>query len=158
MSQRLRLRAATQEDTDLLLDWRNDVRTRMASQNTTEVRRDDHVKWLAGSLRDENRILMVAEENEIPVGTVRADLKNGVYDVSWTVAPGARGRGVGKAMVALFLSQLPGVVRADVKKDNHASACIAESAGMQLFREERGVLHYKRGDVATFGRKRDNQR
>jgi RimJ/RimL family protein N-acetyltransferase len=148
MSQGLRLRAATHEDSDLLLGWRNDPHTRMASQHTTEVQRDEHLKWLESSLRDEKRILMVAEEETIPVGTVRADLKDGVYVLSWTVAPGARGRGVGKAMVALFLSQLPGAVRAEVKKENQASVRIAEFAGLQFVREDRGVLLYKRGNVS----------
>ena len=148
MSEGLRLRAATQEDTDLLLAWRNDFQTRMASQHTTEVRREDHYEWLEGLLRDDSRILMVAEEAGIPVGTVRADLKNGVYELSWTVAPSARGRGVGKAMVALFLSRLSGVVCARVKKDNRASARIAEFAGMRLVSEERGVLLYRRADVS----------
>ena len=147
MYQGLRLRAATHLDCDLLLGWRNDARTRMASQHTTEVQRDDHLKWLASSLRDEKRILMVAEADNIPVGTVRADLKDGVYELSWTVAPGARGRGIGKAMVALFISQLAGDVRAQVKKENRASIRIAEFAGLQLVREERGVLLYKRGHV-----------
>ena len=52
MSQSLRLRAATAEGRDLLLEWRNDSRTRMASQQTTEVQRGDHLKWFANSLRD----------------------------------------------------------------------------------------------------------
>ena len=148
MSQSLRLRAATEEDRDLLLEWRNDARTRMASQHTSEVHKDDHLKWLASSLRDDKRVLMVAEDDDTPVGTVRADLKDGVYELSWTVAPGARGRGIGKAMVALFVSQLSGPIQAKVKKDNRPSVRIAEFAGLQLVREEGGFLLYGRRGVS----------
>ena len=148
MSQSLRLRAATAEDRDLLLEWRNDPRTRMASQHTTEIPRDDHLRWFADSLRDETRVLMVAEVDDTPVGTVRADLKDGVYELSWTVAPTARGQGIGKAMVALFVSRLPGPIQAAVKEDNRASARIAEFAGLELVSEERGFLLYRRSGVS----------
>ena len=37
----------------------------------------------------------------VPVGTVRADHSKGVYELSWTVAPAARGQGVAKEMVAM---------------------------------------------------------
>jgi RimJ/RimL family protein N-acetyltransferase len=144
MPTELRLRAVTLEDADLLLEWRNDPITRMASQETTEVQRDDHLQWLTNSLQDEKRILLIAEENEVPVGTVRADWDDAGYALSWTVAPDARGRGVGKSMVALFVAQFTGTVRADVKKENRASARIAEFAGMKCEREENGVFRYKR--------------
>lgn len=147
MSAELRLRAVTLQDADLLLEWRNDPVTRMASQETMEIRMDDHLRWLASSLANEKRVLLIAEENDVPVGTVRADGDDAGYALSWTVAPSARGRGVGKAMVALFARRFPGPVRAEVKKENRASARIAEFAGMKLEKEENGVLCYKRGPV-----------
>jgi RimJ/RimL family protein N-acetyltransferase len=140
----LRLRAANLGDADVLLEWRNDFLTRMASRDTGVVERDDHLEWLARSLQDVNRILLVAEQHDVPVATVRADLVDGVHELSWTVAPRARGRGVGKRVVALFADRFPGALRAEIKADNDASASIAESVGMHLEKEENGMLHYKR--------------
>lgn len=148
MPEELRLRSATLRDAALLLEWRNDSHTRTASRNTHVVERDDHLKWLASSLDNKNRILLVAEEDGVPVGTVRADLIDGIHELSWTVAPSARGRGVGKRMVALFARQFPGTVRAEVKKSNDASARIAQFAGMKFEKEENGVSHYRRMSVA----------
>ena len=144
MPEELRLRPATPGDAAILLEWRNDSHTRVASHNTEAVERDDYLKWFASSLDNKNRILLVAEEDGVSVGTVRADLIDGIHELSWTVAPSARGRGVGKRMVALFAREFPGTVRAEVKKGNDASARIAKFAGMKLEKEENGVLHYKR--------------
>jgi ribosomal-protein-alanine N-acetyltransferase len=147
----LRLRAATRDDAKLLLEWRNDQRTRLASQRSDEIQEADHLDWLSRSLANVNRMLMIAEEEGVPVGTVRADYSEGTYELSWTVAPGARGRGIGKAMVALFVAELPGELFANVKKANAASARIAEAAGMRLEREDNGTLRYFRPEVSEFG-------
>jgi len=144
MSDTIRLRSATIQDTDLLLEWRNDPQTRKVSHHTAEVQRDEHISWLTKTLNNANRRLFVAEENGVPVGTVRADLSDGVYELSWTVAPNARGRGVGKRMVALLASQISGPIRAEVKAGNASSIRIAEYAGMEYDREDNGVLHYRR--------------
>ena len=140
----IRLRAVTIQDADLLLDWRNDPETRNASHNTVTVQREEHIAWLTKTLSNARRQLFVAEESGVPVGTVRADLSDGVYELSWTVAPNARGRGVAKRMVALLTSQISEPIRAEVKCGNMASAKIAEHAGMEFYREADGVLHYRR--------------
>ena len=144
MSDRMRLRPVTIEDTDLLLVWRNDLQTRMASHITEEIKRDIHVSWLTRSLDNPSRRLFIAEEDGVPVGTVRADYSDGVYELSWIVAPHARGRGVGRRMVALLANQISEPIRAEVKVGNETSIRIAEYAGMQYDREDNGVLHYRR--------------
>ena len=144
MSEPITLRLTTIQDADLLLEWRNDPETRKASHNTAEVQRDEHVTWLSRTLSNPNRRLFVAEEDGVPVGTARADLSEGVWELSWTVAPNARGRGVAKRMVALLASQISEPIRAEVKAGNLASVRIAEHAGMKFDREANGVLHYAR--------------
>jgi len=144
MNESITLRPATIQDADLLLEWRNDPKTRKASHNTAEVERDEHVSWLSRTLNNPNRRLLVAEENATPVGTVRADFSEAVWELSWTVAPNARGRGVANQMVVLLASQIYEPIRAEVKAGNIASLRTAEHAGMEFDRETDGVLHYKR--------------
>ncbi len=144
MAGKLTLRPATREDAELLLGWRNDPRTREASHDTRVIPREEHLAWLSSVLADPDRQLFVAEEDGVPVGTVRADFRDGAWVLSWTVAPDARGRGVGKRMVALLVERLAGPVRAEIKVGNMASVRIAEHAGLVLDREEDGVLHYHR--------------
>ncbi|MDA3970194.1 MAG: GNAT family N-acetyltransferase [Desulfobulbaceae bacterium] len=144
MNETITLRPATMRDADMLLDWRNDPETRKASYNTSEVTKNDHIAWLTKTLDNSNRRLFVAEEDGAPIGTVRADLSEGVWELSWTMAPYARGRGVAKRMVALLVQQITEPIRAEVKAGNVASARIAEHAGMKFNQKIEGVLHYSR--------------
>lgn len=138
----MRLRPATLDDAPLLLAWRNDPDTRANSHNTAKVTLAEHRAWLEATLANPARTLWIAEDGG-PVGTVRCD-HGEVSELSWTVAPEARGKGVGRRMVALAVAEVGGRIRAEVKTGNHASARIAESAGMVLERRVSGVLHYVR--------------
>lgn len=140
----IKIRTATIEDAGFLLEWRNDLETRKASHNTDEVTKTEHIAWLSGILANPNRELFVAEENGVPVGTVRADMDDNGAELSWTVAPNARGTGTGKRMVAIVANQISGPIRAEVKVDNSGSIRIAEHAGMFFDKEIDGVLHYSR--------------
>ena len=144
MNETITLRGVTEEDAGTLLEWRNDPDTRNASHNTAEVLISDHVAWLSKTLCNPSRRLYVAEENGVPVGTVRADFEEGIWELSWAVSPGARGRGVAKRMVAVLANDISEPIRAEVKTGNSSSARIAEHVGMTLQREIDGVLHYKR--------------
>lgn len=140
----IRLRTATLQDADLLLEWRNDSQTRNASHNTAVIEPKEHLAWLTRTLNNRSRQLFVAEENGVPVGTIRADFVDGFYQLSWTVAPKARGRGVAKQMVAGLAGQISEPIRAEVKLGNTASVRVAEYAGMEFEREADGVLYYRR--------------
>jgi RimJ/RimL family protein N-acetyltransferase len=143
----LRLRPATVADAALLLAWRNDEATRQASHHTAAVTPQDHARWLDALLRNPARRLFVAEVNGEPVGSVRADRDpdGSCHELSWTVAPSARGRGVGARMVRLLLAEVSGPVRAEVKPGNPASVRIAEAAGLRFDAEREGVLHFRGG-------------
>jgi hypothetical protein len=108
------------------------------------VSREGHVAWLENALRDPSRRLYVAEAGGVAVGTVRADLGQAGWLLSWTVAPEHRGRGHGKVFVAMAAELLTGPLLAEIKRANAASVAIAEAAGLSLVREADGVLYYRR--------------
>jgi RimJ/RimL family protein N-acetyltransferase len=143
----LRLRPATAADAALLLAWRNDEATRQASHHTAAIEPEVHARWMEALLRDPARRLFIAEEQGEPVGSVRADREpdGACHELSWTVAPSARGRGIGARMVRLLLAEVPGPVRAEVKPGNAASVRIAEAAGLRFDGECEGVLHFRSG-------------
>lgn len=134
-----KLRPATVADTDLLLSWRNDPETRRQSKTSGEISRQDHVAWLDGVLADPDRRLLIAEADGGPVGSVRADRQAECWLLSWAVAPPARGKGYGKAIVAAMVDGLQGEIRAEVKSDNTASLRIAEAVGMTKIGEIDGL-------------------
>jgi len=129
------VRPATDADAELLLSWRNDPRTRAWSRTTDVVTTADHRDWLARVLADPDRRLFVAEHGGRPVGTVRFDRESGrTWEVSITVAPEARGRGLAVPVLlaaerALDAAAEVTAIHANVHRDNAASQALFRRAG-----------------------------
>lgn len=140
----MQLRKVNFDDWEILLAWRNDPVTRQNSHHTEPVTEENHRKWLTGILDNPDRQLFIAFEGETPVGTVRADFSDSdnSYELSWTISPGQRGKGIGKKIVSLLAKKLNARLRAEVKKGNDASVKIAEAAGLSFKKEEAGVLYF----------------
>ncbi len=132
----MRFRRANLDDAKILLKWRNDPDTRVNSINMDEVFWENHLSWLEKTLKNPSRFLFVAEERGTPIGTVRADMSEDgkEFELSWTVAPEERGKGIGKRMVSLILSEdflLGKKLKAEIKEKNIPSIKIAKSLGFQ---------------------------
>ncbi|MGW5050727.1 GNAT family N-acetyltransferase [Actinokineospora sp. NPDC004072] len=139
---RLTLRPAAQADAERLLAWRNDPGTRRWSLNPDPVSPEDHRRWLA---RD--RHLLIAEEAGTPVGVVRFDpLPDGV-EVSITIAPEARGRGLARPILEAAQDTVAGQrVHARIHEDNAASRRLFAGAGYRRTAgpDARGFAAYQR--------------
>jgi RimJ/RimL family protein N-acetyltransferase len=140
----MKLREAIFNDWKLLLDWRNDIETRRNSHNMELVEEESHKKWINSILSDKNRHIFIALENNTPIGTVRADFNEQMdeFELSWTISPDFRGKGLGNKMVRLVADRFQTKLRAEIKKGNVPSIKIAEFAGLKYMREENGILHY----------------
>ncbi|MET9263379.1 GNAT family N-acetyltransferase [Amycolatopsis sp. NPDC004079] len=147
-------RDATEADAELLLAWRNDAATRQASRSTGVIDLDSHLRWLRGVLAASGRILLVLEEAGKPVGTVRFDDEGGrEWEVSITLAPESRGRGLARPVLEAGERALAGrtdavAVLAAVHEENAASAALFARAGYlevappaDGFRRLRKTLH-----------------
>lgn len=140
------LRKATKKDSRRLFDWRNDKETRQQSLNTALIKRPAHEQWLAKSLVNPDRQLFIFEEKGTPAGTCRIDreTENGreVFELSWTIAPEQRGKGLGKKMLGelLALETLQNnLVKAVVKGENLASVKMVEKLGFRFERNEKNA-------------------
>jgi RimJ/RimL family protein N-acetyltransferase len=99
------LRPARPDDAPRLLEWANDPATRAASFDRAEISWREHVAWLAAVLADPDRRLWIAEEEGVALGQVRVDRAPGGFGVvSIGLAPGARGRGIGRAVLLMGLA------------------------------------------------------
>ncbi|SDP28555.1 Spore coat polysaccharide biosynthesis protein SpsG, predicted glycosyltransferase [Pedococcus dokdonensis] len=95
------VRPATPADAEPLWHWRNDPTTREHSRSQEPVPLESHLAWLTASLARRDRHLLVGEVAGRPVGTIRWDEDSaGEWEVSITVAPDSRGRGVAKGLLA----------------------------------------------------------
>lgn len=120
----MELRRATINDAKMLFDWRNDSETRAMSRDTSELVMENHVGWLNRRLSLADPGLYIAEEDGDTVGMVRIDDD----EISYTVAPSHRRKGIGEAML-VKAREMFGQKIAEIKRDNVASAKVAERAG-----------------------------
>jgi L-amino acid N-acyltransferase YncA len=137
------LRLAKMEDADDLLAWRNDPITRMNSRSTAEVSREDHQDWMERMIArpSDDCIVLVAEG----VGVVRFDQSEECYEVSITIAPSERGKGLGKDILdyACVLMDNRTLI-AEIRAGNLASRRIFEQTGFKLVRDDGEFVQYKR--------------
>jgi RimJ/RimL family protein N-acetyltransferase len=116
------------DDAAVLLAWRNDLRTRAMSVQSSTVLWKDHLRWLEQRLSKGGPGIMIAEIDGEPVGTVRLDEPD---LISYTVAPAWRGRGVAASMLEAARHQF-GPRRARIKRANLLSIRAARAAGHRV--------------------------
>ena len=131
----LQLRRAAPADADLLLAWANDPETRAASFHPGRIEPDEHRGWLAARLASLSTVLWIGELDGRPVGQVRLELEpDGVAEVGISVAPEARGRGVGRRLLGAAVSEASRTLPvtaflARVRPDNGRSLALFRAAG-----------------------------
>ena len=129
----MKLRLATYEDWEMLLQWRNDPETRLNSITQSEIKEEEHKTWLKAVIANPGRELYIFEEDNRPVGTIRSDRhQEGTYMLSWTVAPAERGKGNGTKMLKVFLEGRDGKYLAEILEDNTSSIRMVEKNGFKI--------------------------
>ncbi len=136
-SPRVSLRPAGMQDARLLLEWRNDRDTRRWSRSAEEITPEEHSQWFRETLAEGSTQLWVAEHEERPVGQVRiGPERGGIAEVHVAIAPAARGRGLGGAVLVQAAAQALAeprirLLHAGVKPENAASLRAFERAGFE---------------------------
>jgi len=100
----LRLRPATTEDADRLLEWANDEVGRRNSFDTAPILRETHLQWFAEKLaRPDQTRIYIAEltPGGEPAGQIRFDRSGTEAVIDYALAPAARGRGLAKELLLL---------------------------------------------------------
>lgn len=126
-------RPATAADSAQLLAWRNDPAIRRFAHDAGLIDPAVHAAWLARTLADPQRQLLVCELRGEPLGVVRFDLGGGCALVSIYLVPAQLGKGLGPAVLYAAEQWLLGRradfdrFTAEVLDDNRASH--------QLFRD-----------------------
>ena len=156
----MRLRDARYEDARLLWEWRNDQVTRTGFRNTAPVAWEEHLAWLRAALDDQDIVLLVAEDQKGPVGTIRFDRNGPRSEVSVTIAPTRRGERRSRALIQRGTERVGGTVDAYVKPSNEASRRAFEAAGYRLIDGGDGdaMCHYRYEPVdASYYRGREQE-
>jgi predicted dehydrogenase/RimJ/RimL family protein N-acetyltransferase len=145
------LRAVERRDSARLRAWRNDPDTRRWSRAEAEVSLSEHECWLDQVLADSANALWIAEAEGAAIGQIRVTRDaDGSAELHVTIAPEARGRGLGAALLVEACGREladPSVQRlvAHVKVDNHSSRCAFARAGFEpVGHDDAGLLRLER--------------
>jgi spore coat polysaccharide biosynthesis protein SpsF (cytidylyltransferase family) len=148
----VRLRPASQEDSDLLFEWVNRSDKRAVALKTAGlIDRGTHDAWFAARLTSPDAGLWIATDDRgTAVGQVRLERRDDALEIDIYVDPVARGHGIALSMLdrvrALAGERWPGIpLLARVKPDNWPSRRLFVKAGygnivmarshMMLYRE-----------------------
>lgn len=122
------LRAATEEDMDLLFEWANEASVRANSFSTSRISYEEHRAWYKNMMSREDCRQYIYMCDGQAVGQIRVSVSGAEAEVGYSVCAGMRGMGHGKNMLRLLYKQMecdyPQVQKltAKVKPGNTASA------------------------------------
>ncbi|MCR5676072.1 MAG: GNAT family N-acetyltransferase [Lachnospiraceae bacterium] len=150
-SSSVRERPATPADRDWWLLVRNDEEARRHSTNSGVIDPETHARWFADKLIDDNERLFVFLKGEERVGQLRLT-KCRIHDkaaveISYAVAPGARGQGVGHTILerakVLSADTFPGLALfGEVMEGNKASLHLFRTCGFTEASRENGMIRF----------------
>lgn len=129
------LRLAGDEDSSLLLNWRNDPRVREYSFDTRPISRDAHHEWFNRLRADTNRYLLIGSIEQEMIGVIRFDVQDAAAEVSIYTAPDKQGRGYGTWLLEAGEDWLRGNrpeiehISAIVRPDNAPSTRMFQKCG-----------------------------
>jgi UDP-2,4-diacetamido-2,4,6-trideoxy-beta-L-altropyranose hydrolase len=138
----VRLRPAAAADEAWLLQLQSQPDVRRFSNNPSPPAPDEHREWLARTLGDPSRLLLIAEMDGASVGMLRLDRQDRAERVNIAVDSRYHRRGIGAAILALAVLLRPGcALDAEVLPGNGASRALFAAAGYRqvgdrLFRRE----------------------
>jgi len=140
----LLLRHAKLKDSIKIYHLRNHPKVRQSSHNTNMIKIEEHQRWFVNILLDDTKQILIAQEKDDFVGSVRLELVNNTCLISWSVSPDFQGRGIGKVMVAMAVKTVKIKIKAEIKNNNHASIKIAEYIGMKFVKKIENVFFYEK--------------
>jgi RimJ/RimL family protein N-acetyltransferase len=131
------LRAAREQDSEMLLALRNEPDAVRFSVSGRAVTHEEHEHWFGTVRRDPSRCrIWIAEVAGEAVGQVRVDLNDDSGTVSIAVGADHRDRGIGTAMLKAVVVKAgtggaPSRLKAVVRIDNAASLRAFAAAGFR---------------------------
>ncbi|WP_373532726.1 GNAT family N-acetyltransferase [Vampirovibrio sp.] len=148
----IQLKRVISDDREALFHWRNHPSVRQHSIHTDEISWDAHCQWFEQTLQNPQRVLLLGQNENGPVGVLRYDLhEDHSALISVYLVPERMGQGWGalllKAGNQWLKGEYPAVspVLAEIFPDNPASIRAFEKAGYQkaLLQPQSGILTYE---------------
>lgn len=95
----IEIRRAKQDDSNRLFEWRNHPNIRAVSRITDPIDWESHRKWFASVLSDPDRLLLIGERDNSPMGVVRFDIRGNETEISIYLDPSFKQTGQGRELL-----------------------------------------------------------
>lgn len=140
---KLSLREADIEDSEMLFNWANEINVRRNSINQEPIIWENHLKWFAKKLNDpETKFLILTSEGNL-LGQIRIDLIDSYWNIDYSIDSQLRGKGLGKEIVRLLINKFESYkFKATVKKQNKASINVFVNLGFKKMQIESNDFDY----------------
>ena len=134
----LRCRLITEEDSNDVLDWRNEFASRQMSINSRVISSAEHSKWFADMLINNAHVAFIGEVDSEKIGVVFMKIEKGSARVSINLAPLHRGKNL--AVILLKNAMLEAIKLvlqidqfiAEIKNTNKASIKVFTKCGFSI--------------------------
>lgn len=131
----IKLRPAESADCDNVYNWRNAEENRMQSFDKLPIEYASHKMWYEQTVKSGDKLLLIGEEEDKPVGVIRYDFNDNQAKISVYLVPGMHGKGYGSYLIKAGSSWLrkncPDIkkINAEIVPENSASEKVFISAG-----------------------------
>lgn len=95
----IEMRMVNANDSTELFEWRNHTSIRSVSRNIEPITWEDHQGWFADVMGSKNRVLLIGQSGDVPIGVVRFDKQEDVAEVSIYLVPDANHSGQGRNLL-----------------------------------------------------------
>ena len=144
----IQIYTASENDSEALLEWRNDPLTREFSINTSLIKDSEHLRWLKQILENPLSIIYIGSLEGEKIGVCRFDCdpQISIAQISIILNPRFRGRHLSKLFLDASISEfykkhcIPLIAK--VKVVNMASSKCFTASGFDLIKEENGIAEY----------------
>lgn len=137
----LTIRKIIKSDVNFIFDLSNETLVRENSYNSKPIVFEEHKKWFAKQLEENQNLYFILEYNSTPIGQVRYSLEENNSVIGISISNKYRGKGLATESLCLAVNEyynnnkLP--IHAFIKKMNTASVKLFEKSGFELLREEK---------------------
>ena len=142
-SNKLKLRKVLIRDSKLLYDWVNDENVRRYSLNDHKISWEEHISWFHNKINDDKTNIYILEKLNKPIGQIRVESIQSIFEISFSISNGYRGQGFGNYLIAKILEINPkGNFKARVKPQNKISKNLFEKFNFRVGNKTKNIITY----------------
>jgi len=114
---KMKLRKADKTDEKITYHWAANPLVRVHSFNKHIITEEEHFCWFQNKLSDIQCVFLIAEKDNLPIGSIRFDLKENQAIISYLIDPERHGNGLGQILLANGIKYiLDTSIKNDLKK------------------------------------------